>query len=40
MRSRVKHILSKNEVLAIFSSTLWLTYEIKYFSEDFEGNSQ
>ena len=40
VRSYVKHIFSKNEVLVIFSSTLWLTYEIKYFYEDFEDNSK
>ena len=28
----------KNGVLVIFSSTLWLTYEIKYFYENFEDN--
>ena len=40
VRSYVKHIFSKNEVLVIFSSTLWLTYEIKYFYENFEDNSK
>ena len=39
-RSDVKHNFSKNEVLVIFSSTLWLTYEKKYFFEDFEDNSK
>ena len=29
-----------HEVIVIFSSTLWLTYEIKYLYENFEDNSK
>ena len=35
-----KSIFPKNEVPVVFSSYLRLTYEIKYFNENFEDNSK
>ena len=40
MQEFMSNIFWKNEVLVVFSSILWLTYELKYFYEDFEDNSK
>ena len=40
MREVCQTYFPKNEELVAFSSYFWLTYEMKYFYEDFENNSK